>query len=64
MNGLAPLTRARAYRRDLIKGRWGDWWGYSKSHDVRTAQKESSHKSTNECIHQGLSKHTCILAHM
>jgi hypothetical protein len=56
MNELTPLTRARAYRRDLIKGRKGDWCGYSNSQNVRTARKESSHKSPNECIHQGPSK--------
>lgn len=41
MNELHPLTRARAYVQDLINGRWGDWWGYSNSQDMRTHAKES-----------------------
>mgnify|MGYP007083855840 CR=1 FL=1 len=50
MNELTPLTRARAYVRDLINGRMGDWCGYSKSRHVRRERKVSRHTTTNECI--------------
>jgi hypothetical protein len=50
MNELTPLTRAHAYVQDLINGRMGDWWGYSKSQNVRTHAKVSRHTTTNECI--------------